>query len=202
MDSSNKLTTDFIKGFENRQEVAKHINQVAALAGSSVRITAVHKDYRLLSGSEKARFNTQRNRESNKDPEKTMGLDYRIYSVYEPDKPDTPIIHIRFSDSGGYYIKIPNDRRQDPEAYLEEIASNTYILFVVKEMGKVQKLYSGITPLRKMLKLPHEMSTAPGNEGRMVFHYALSKVTYLPLTQAHGFFAKATLYQLEDLLYQ
>lgn len=156
-----------------------------------------------MAAAEKARYNTQRNRETNRDPEKTMGLDYRIRSIYDHEimeGEDRIVLHIRFSTDPGYYIKIPSDRRMDSDAYLEEIADHTFILFVLKEGPTIHKLYSGITPLRKMLKLPHELSTASGNEGRMVFQYSLSKISYMPLTRQHGFFNGSTLRQMEDVL--
>ena len=200
---SSKVVSDFRTGLNNRELVAKDFNAAAIEAHSIVQIRRYHPDLQMFTPSEKARFNTQRNRDTNKDPEKAMGLDYEMYTIHDPevmDSWDPKILHIRFSDSSGYYIKIPSDRLGDSEEYLEEIADRTWIMFVYKNGDRPLPLYSGLISLRSLMRLPHALSRDPGNKNRMVFHYGLSHIQYLPANHGRGFIEESTIRQMEYIL--
>ena len=204
MASSNKTTSDFITGVRNREIVETNFNTLAIEKASPVRIRRYHPDIKLMLASEKARYNTQRNRQTNEDPDKAMGLDYEMYSIYKDPKfnkkEEPKILHIRFSDGGGYWIKIPSDRLQDPEAYLYEIKDSTWVVFVWKGKHGIKPLYSNVTPLSQFLHLPHQLSEAEGNKNRMVFSYGMDGIHFLPAEASRGFIGNPTLQQIEFIV--
>lgn len=197
MDSSNKPTSDFLIGVHNREIVAHHFNDTTLKYQSPIRIRRYHPNIKMMSPSEKQRFNTNRNRHSNDDERKAMGLDYELYSI---EGPDTPLrLQIRFSDGGGHYLKVPSDRLQDVEKYLEEIQNITYALFVFKNGEKVLPHYSNLLLLRDIIKHGYHMSTTTGNLNRLQFEYNTGSFQYLPLVQGRGFFELSVLEQCEKL---
>lgn len=195
--ASSKTTSDFLGGAENREKVATAFNAQAMMLHSPIRIRRYHPDIKIMSPSEKQRFNTDRNRNSNDDKNKAMGLDYEIYSLESTLSPIR--LQIRFSDGGGHYIKIPSDRLQDVENYIKEIENSTYALFVLKKMDKIYPYYSSLLLLKDILKYGYHMSTAKGNKNRLQLDYNPGTLQYYLLEETRGFFTTSLLNQCETL---
>lgn len=192
MKPQKKPTIDWEKGIRRRVYIDNHLNSYFKSKGSDVRVRPLNPMLKKMCVHEKVKNCCLDNFIETK-PLTAMGL-YREVSLLGKSK----VIHLIYLfKKGGFFLKVPKEYKENPEAYLDTLQE---LDFYVLPIDDVELTFGSPMSILEVKKYwGYKMATSKGNTNRLQFHGKIGTISCLPLGEA-DFFTKPLEQMFEILL--
>lgn len=194
----SRYESNFRRGGTRRSNAVEQINSGFAEKDMGLFIIPLQGVTVWKEMSEKRKHHKVENFKVEKPGGKGMALYYRLKN--KDNNEHINLIFI-FRDSFGMYMKIPRDSLSNPDFYLESLAKESYYVMIVEDHEDPYK-FSDLIPMETVRKWNHWLSTARGNETRLVFGISLKNIYCRGLGQKNNpLFSGSTVLESFELLF-